>query len=120
MKLTVQDFKNAVILFESVIMDRYSEPADKGALGVAFFDNAARIDEGISKVAEDGMVDCEKMRGRVNAFLKGAGGEFAIPAKVPALARLLGVTIDKIAITQGDADIFFDSIVPSVAQAAGQ
>ena len=120
MKLTTAEFKNAITLLEAAFIERYSEPADKGAIAVAFYDYASKIDEGVASAADGDMIDCDKLRGRVNAFLKGAGGKMAYKPKINALARLLGVTIEEVVVTQSDADYFFDQIISSVAQVAGR
>jgi len=119
MKLSTAEFKSAVLLLEGALMDRYENLADKGAIGVVLYDYAQSIDEGIAGMSEGGLVDCDKLRGRVNAFLKAAGGKFVYKSNVnPLLRKLVGITIDEVAFTQADADYFFDEIIPSVEQAA--
>ena len=118
MKVSVADFKNAVVVLEAKMIEGFEKTIDKGALGGVFFKYAPQIDEAIVKASKDGMVNCDELREFVNAVVTSAGGKIVLEPEIPALARLVGVTIKNITITQRDVDDFFEVTIPQVSPSA--
>ena len=116
MKVSVQDFKNALTLFEAKIVDSQATTMNKFALGVAL----ARLNGGTDKMLvpfldANGMVDVDRLRADVEAGMKASGGELEIVPQFDSGLRLLGLTIKNIKFTKEDFAEFFDMTLPQVS-----
>ena len=116
MKISITDFKNALMMFEAKIIDQASNVTNKSALAMAFTKFAPQIDAAIASSATDGMVDVAAIRTLVDAGIKGGGGAIVMKPQLPDWAALLGVSIKDITITKDEADEFFDKTIPSVSR----
>ena len=119
MKVSVQDFKNALTLFEAKIVESQATTMNKFALGVAL----ARLNDGTDKMLAlfldaNGMVDVDRLRADVEAGMKASGGELEVVPQFDNALRLLGVTIKNIKFTKDDFAEFFDETLPSVSPSA--
>ena len=120
MKVSIADFKNAVLMFEAKIIEQVNNVTNKSALAMAFTKFAPQIDAAIAETAKDGMVDVDAIRTLVDAGIKGGGGKIVLKPQFPSWARLLGVGIGDITITKDEADEFFTKTIPTVSASAIQ
>lgn len=118
MKVSIADFKNAVLLFEAGQIERTADLTNKSALAITFTKFAPDIDSAIAGMAKDGMVDVDSIRTLVDAGLKGGGGKIVLKPDVPQWARLLGVSIKDITITADEAEEFFTKTIPQYSPSA--
>jgi hypothetical protein len=121
MKVSVQDFKNALTLFEAKVIDSQATTMNKFALGIAL----ARLNGGTDKMLEDfidanGMVDVDKLRADVEAGMKASGGELEIVPQFGDALRLMGLSIKSIKFSKDDFTEFFDETLPQVSASAIQ
>lgn len=119
MKVSVQDFKNALTLFEAKVVESQATSMNKFALGVAL----ARLNAGTDKmiasfVDANGMVDVDMLKADVDAGLKASGGELELTPKFADSLRLMGLTIKNIKFTKEDFEEFFTKTLPSVSPSA--
>ena len=120
MRIPVQSFKDAVLLFEAGLVEREPNDINKVALAIGLRHRNGSIFGVIdSELAKDGYVDVDELRDDINAGMDAGKGKISLNAKVPKAAKeYLGVTLDKITITKDYADYFFDKIIPSVVHSA--
>jgi len=118
MKVSIPDFKNAVLLFEAGLIEQTKDATNKSALAMAFAKFAPQIDAAIADMSKDGIVDVDAVRELIDAGLKGGGGKIVLKPEMPGWARLLGVTIQDITITAAEADEFFTKTVPQFSPTA--
>ena len=118
MKVSVTDFKNAVLMFESKIISQATNETNQSALAIAFTKFAPQIDEAIAQSAKDGIVDVDEVRALVDAGIKGGGGKIVLKPQFPSWVALIGVSIKDITITKEEADEFFNQTIPSVSPSA--
>ena len=117
MKVTVNHFKAAVAQFEAGIVSQFKKNANQFAMGVAFGAAEKKIDAMVAPfVAEDGMVDCEAIRERIDAGLAASGGKLVIVPQIDTALRWLGIGIEDITITKAEFDAFFEKTIPEVAK----
>ena len=124
MKVSVADFKKALVDFEAKLVASQSSKMNKFAMGVAL----AGLNQGTDKmlarfIGTDGLVDAGTLRDYVSAGMKAAGMEDGdsvleiVPEIDPAL-RLIGVTIRSIKLSKDDLDEFFSKTLPSASSSA--
>ena len=119
MKVTLKDFKNAVIMFEGKLVDQTGEVTNKSALAMAFCWFAPKIDEAIASVSVDGMVDVGFVKTLIEAGIRGSGcGKLVLVPQIPDWARRLGVTIKEISVSSEEAEEFFTKTIPAVCPSA--
>lgn len=115
MKVSIADFKNAVLLFEAVLIEQTGDLTNKSALAMGLMKRSKEINDAIDASAKDGMIDVDELKALVDAGLKGGGGKIVLKPEIPGWARALGVTIKDITITAAEAEEFFSKIVPQVS-----
>ena len=120
MKVTTTEFKNAVLLFESGLIEQTGDLTNKSALAMAFTKFAPQIDSAIAALSKDGFVNVDEVKTYIDAGLKGGGGKIVLKPEIPQWARLIGVTIKDITITSQEAEDFFTKILPAVSPSAVQ
>lgn len=118
MKVSVADFKNAVLMFEGALVDGASSATNKSVLAIALTKFAPQIDNAIAYVVKDGMVDIDEIKALVEAGIKGGGGKIVLMPKFPDWLSLLGVTIKDITITAAEVEEFFTKTIPQVSKTA--
>ena len=116
MKVSVADFKNAVLMFEGALIDGASSVTNKSALAMAFTKFAPQINDAIASLVKDGMVDVDAIKELMDAGIKGGGGKIVLMPKFPDWVSLLGVTIKDITITAAEAEEFFTKTIPQVSK----
>jgi len=122
MKITVDDFKKALLLFEAGLLEHETNEGNRTVLGIGFRRKNQEIFSKVEELlAKDGFVDVDELREDINAGLEANKGTMSILPKIPDFAReFLGVTLERVVITQEYADYFFDKIIPTVTQLAAQ
>lgn len=117
MKVAVNQFKAAVAQFEAGIVSQFKKNANQFAMGVAFGAAEKKIDAMVAPfVTEDGMVDCDAIRERIDAGLAASGGKLVIVPQIDTALRWLGIGIEDITITKAEFDAFFEKTIPEVAK----
>lgn len=121
MKVSIQDFKNALALFGAKVIESQSTTMNKFALGVAL----ARLNNDADKmlapfIDEKGMVEVDRLRADVEAGMKASGGELEVVPQFDPALRLLGLTIKNIKFTKADFKEFFEDTLPAVSPSAIQ
>lgn len=120
MKVSIADFRNAVLVFEAKLIEQMESATNKSALAIAFTKFAPDINAAIASAATDGMVDVDAVKALVDAGVKGGGGSIVLKPRFPAWVSLLGVGIKDITITAAEAEEFFTKTLPSVSPSAVQ
>ena len=118
MKVTVQNFRNAVLMFEAKLIEQASSVTNKSALAMVFTKFAPKINDAIASLAVDGMMDVDAIKELVDAGIKGGGGKIVLVPQLPDWVSLLGVTIKDITITAAEAEEFFTKTIPQVSPSA--
>lgn len=120
MKVSVENFKKALLLFEAGLLEHEQEEGNKVVLGIGFRRKNQEIFSKVEEtLAKDGFIDVDELREDINAGLEANKGTMSFLPKIPNFAReFLGVTLERVVITQEYADYFFDNILPAVATAA--
>lgn len=117
MKISISEFKSAVASFEADIITQFKKNANKFAMGVAFGAAERRIDDMVKPfLDEDGNVDVDMMRERINTGLAASGGKLVIEPQIDTALRFLGIGIENITITQAEFDDFFERKIPAAAE----
>lgn len=116
MKVSVADFKNAVLMFEGALIEGASSATNKSVLAIVFTKFAPQIDKAIASLVVDGMVDVDAIKELVDAGIKGGGGKIVLTPQFPDWVPLLGVTIKDITITAAEAEEFFTKTIPQVSK----
>ena len=117
MKVSKQDFKEALKHFETNLVATQSTSMNKFVMGVALGRLNAKTDDMLASFLDaNGMVDVGALRSAVEAGMTATGGDVLdiVPEIDPNL-RLIGVTIKTIKITKDDFKDFFENTLPSVA-----
>lgn len=114
MQVTVNDFKNALALFEAEFIGTMKNSFQKFLAGAALAASGGKIDEMLNQYAVNGMIDVEAVKALVDAGMKQCGGELEIPVNFGVLGAL-GATPVTVKITLNDVDKFFRQTLPAVA-----
>ena len=120
MKVSVQNFKEALKHFETNVIATQSTNMNKFVMGIALGRLNAKADAMIKQFLDaNGMVDVDALRSDIESGMNAVGEDTLdiVPEINPDL-RLVGVTIKTIKITREDFKDFFDNIIPAVSQAA--
>lgn len=118
MRVTFNEFKSAIALFEAELIDTMNSSIQKFIVGAALAANGNKIDEMLAPfVEQNGEIDVDKVRYIIDAGMRQSGGKIEIPINFGMLSSI-GVNPITTTITKFDVDKFFRDTIPSVKMAA--
>ncbi len=114
MKVRVEEFKNALLLFEAEFISSMKDNAQKFFSGFGVSEKAREIDAYLAKFVDaDGLVDIDRLKSDIDFGMKQCGGEFNLHIDFGPLA-FLGVKPANIRISLNDVEKFFKQTLPAV------
>lgn len=118
MKMTLQEFHNALSVFATEVAQSFNEQHSfqKFLLGAALEAKRPEIDAWLGQYMADGLVDVDRLRAIVNSGMKFSGGEFEMPFNFGVFTQM-GILPLNTRIIKSDVDKFFDQTIPSMASA---
>ena len=118
MKVTVEDFKAALALFEAEALGTMKTTLQKFLAGAIIASKSNEIDALLRQNAVDNLIDTDAVRAIVDAGFRQSNGQIDIPINFGVLGAI-GATPTTITIRKNDMDNFFDKTIPSVAKNMG-
>lgn len=119
MKVTVADFMNALSVFEAKWISSLQKRGNKFVAGIALSDFNKGVPAMLKEfTGEDGLVDCDAVKAKIDAGLNAADGMLVLEPQIDPKWKLVGIGIDDIRFSRADFDEFFNTTIAQFAKKA--